>query len=81
MRSVKVLDFVKEMLEEMKDELDFKSESEVIYYLLQVFHTYKSEITLMEHVEYRDTYKVEKEREETTKNNDFGDEKVENDID
>ncbi|MCY9543473.1 hypothetical protein [Paenibacillus alvei] len=79
MRSVKVMEFVKEGLENLKDELDFKSESEVIYYLLQIYYTRKAEITLMEHIEYRQTYKVEREVEVSRGNEEEYEEKEEND--
>lgn len=67
MRSIRVYQFVKDNLENLKDELDLKSESELIYYLTVVFFEFREQITLNEHLRIRSDYLFQKDSEDTEK--------------
>lgn len=63
MRNVKVTQFVKTSLEDIKEQLQFKTESEAIYYLLCVYEMYADQVSVAHYLQCRDDYKVAKDAE------------------
>jgi hypothetical protein len=67
-RNVKVTQFVKTSLEDIKDQLQFRTESEAIYYLLRVYEMFAEQVSVTYYLQCREHYKVEKEAEENEEN-------------
>lgn len=59
MKSTKVNPVVKDHLQKLKDELELKSESEVIDYLVLFRATLGDKITLHEHLRIKDVVKTD----------------------
>lgn len=63
-RNVKVTQFVKTSLEDIKEQLQFRTESEAIYYLLRVYDVFSDQVCVNQYLQWRESYQIEKEAED-----------------